>query len=535
MRAECTCPIPCSFLIFDPALSFATTSAFATDRLLAAASRTNDLETKYLLATETTQRMEEIKFQRFVRMEKEAQRRLQHLSALMLHEVRDSILLTESVIRRVSNGMRAVWESKDYLYRWQAFHVQKNFIRPRDAMNERTFGYLVLGFQQFANLTESQIWTLADANITSADVRKTLYTLIMTALTAKMDLCDRAFANYTQLHLAYYNGTPVFRYKFETEPRNDNVYISPRPLLRNSLFHSAYVTKYSSRVGVDILKYKAAVSRFAELAAGAYENGTLEKDDMYNADVRFLWRGRRYLHSKSIFDYESVEFPLRVLQDRMTSFERLWRNFEAISQESLGSIESLKVSLENLEGSILERLNHSMQMAREYVASGNVTKLEIAKELTSQNIYVGISDLKVFFQSLRSRGQNIYDNWDKMAEATNKIWHVVIEDIDMIDYYLYKNLTHFLRNVSEVALETRAEYENFRQQYDFRFLVGSSDSLFLKSLADIMSDMESYLKASIIETDFIRRVTLLCLFLPACLPVCPPNCLFTCLHACMPS
>ena len=145
-----------------------------------------------------------------------------------------------------------------------------------------------------------------------------------------------------------------------------------------------------------------------------------------------------------------------------------------------------------------------MQMAREYVTGGNVTKLEIARELTSENIYVGISDLKVFFQSLRSRGQNIYDNWDKMAAAANKMWQVIIEDDDMIDYYFYKNLTQFLRNRSAVAMETKEEYEGYRQQYDFRFLVGSWDSLFMKSLADLMSDMESYLKASVIETGFIR-------------------------------
>lgn len=504
IRKECTCPIPCSFLIFDPALSFATTSAFATDRLLAAASRTSDLETKYLRAMETTQRMDRIKFRRFVELEEAAQGRLRHLSTLMLHTVRDCILLTETTVRRVRHRVREAWQRKDYLYRWQAFHVLKNFLRPRDAMNERTFGDLVRGFQEFANRTESHIRTLADADVASPSVRKTLYTLVTVSLNAKMDLCDRAFANYTQLYSAYYNGTPIFRYKFLNETRNDNVYLTPKLLLRNSLVHSSYATKYSRRVGEDIMTYKDAVSSFASLAASAYKNGSLEADDMHRADVRFLWSGRRFLHSKSVFDHETIDFPMRVLQDRMASFERLWRNYETVTEESLGIIESLKVSLHNLESSILKRLNYSMQMAREYVTGGNVTKLKIASELTSQNIYVGISDLKVFFQSLRSRGQNIYDNWDKMAAAANKMWQVIIEDDDMIDYYFYKNLTQFLRNISAVAMETKEEYEGYRQQYDFRFLVGSWDSLFMKSLADLMSDMESYLKASVIETDFIR-------------------------------
>ena len=109
---------------------------------------------------ETTQRMDRIKFRRFVELEEAAQGRLRHLSTLMLHTVRDCILLTETTVGRVKRGAREAWQRKDYLYRWQAFHVLKNFLRPRDAMNERTFGDLVRGFQEFANRTESLILSL---------------------------------------------------------------------------------------------------------------------------------------------------------------------------------------------------------------------------------------------------------------------------------------------------------------------------------------------------------------------------------------
>ena len=514
VHEACACPIPCSFLIFDPALSFATTSVFASERLLAATSRTTDLQTKYLVALETTQRMERIKFRRFAGLEREAGRRLHALWAVMRNDVRRAVLLTESVLQRVSAATRAVWSRKQRLYRWQAYHVQKNFVRARDAMEERTFAYLAAGFQEFATRTESRVLALAAANVTSPAVRTAIHALLATTLAAKMDLCDRALANYTQLYAAYYNGTPVFRYKFLSEPRADNVHVTPRPLLRHALFHSDYARKYSARVGEDIQQFKAAVAGFAELAASAYANGTLDADAVHRADVLFLWRGRRYLHSKSTFDYESIEFPLRELQNRMTSFERMWRNYEAIVEESLGNVESLKVSLDSLESSILKSLNFRIQMAREYVARGNVTKLDIAKELTSQNIYIGVSDLKVFFQSLRSRGQSIYDNWDKIAEATNNIWQAVIEDDDMVDYYLYKNLTDFLRNVSAVAMETTAEYADYRQRYDLRFLVGSADSLFLKSLAHLVTHLQLYLHTSRLGPDFIRSVA-------AC-GACPP-------------
>ncbi|XP_076472588.1 uncharacterized protein LOC143301990 [Babylonia areolata] len=505
VRDECSCPIPCSFLIFDPAISFATTSVFATDRLLAAASRTNDLGTRYLDALEITNRMEAIKFNRFVRMDLEARERLSELSDIMLDKVRDVILQTESSLQGISNATLTAWNRKDHLYRWQEYHVRKNFMRVRDAMEERTFNYLTMGFQEYANLTESRIWTLADPNITTPAVRESLYKIVMTTLNAKMDLADRAFLNYTDLYSAYFNGTPVFRYKFLKEPRKDNVYITPKPLLKESLFHSSYATRYSNRVGDDILKFRAAVERFAELAMGAYENGTLDKDDMYYADVEFLWRGRRYLHSKSTFYFESIEYPLRIIQERLATFERMWRTYETAVRESLNNIVSLKSSLFDLENSILKRLHYSMLMARGYVIHGNVTKLEIAKELTSQNIYIGISDLKVFFQSLRLRGQKIFDNWDKIKMATASIWEAVVNDEDMLLYYEYKNMSAFLRNMSDIVQEMDDEFNDYRQRFDFRFLVGSADSLFLKSLQDLMADLENYLKVSNIETDFIRE------------------------------
>ncbi|KAK7480846.1 hypothetical protein BaRGS_00027932, partial [Batillaria attramentaria] len=505
VRDECTCPIPCEFLIFDPALSFATTSVFATDRFLAAASGTGDMEAKYLKALEVTNRMEDLKFQRFLDVEETVRTRLEELSFLMSEEVRERILLARDTVDRAYNRTKTAWEKKDYLYRWQEYHVRKNFMRPRDAMNERTFDFLCMGFQEFANLTETKIWQLVDPEINSSDVRQTLFALLMTSLNARMDLAERAFANFTQLYDAYYNGTPVFRYKFLKEPRAMNIYITPKPLLRNSLEHSAYALRYSVRVGDDILNFKAAIARFAELARGAYENYTLDANDVYLADVNFLWRGRRYLHSKSTFFAESIEYPQRILQERMTKFDQMLRQYDITVQSTIDNINSLKTSLAHLEDSILQRLNHSMQTAGYYIHSGNVTKLQIAKELTSQKIYEGISDLKVFFQSLRSRGQRIFDNWDPIAQTTVDIWNVITDDEDMFEYYNITNMTEFLRDSAELALEIRDEYDSYRKEFDFRNMVGNADSLFLKSLEDLMTEMERYLKSSVIETDFIRE------------------------------
>ena len=61
-----------------------------------------------------------------------------------------------------------------------------------------------------------------------------------------------------------------------------------------------------------------------------------------------------------------------ILQERIESFQRLWRSFHTVLQDSEEDIQSLKSSLDLLEHSILENLRNSMMHAAEYF-SGNMS------------------------------------------------------------------------------------------------------------------------------------------------------------------
>ncbi|KAK3759096.1 hypothetical protein RRG08_040650 [Elysia crispata] len=50
VRDNCKCPVPCDFLIYDPTISFASTSVYATERLLASTASAN-LHQKFMKAS----------------------------------------------------------------------------------------------------------------------------------------------------------------------------------------------------------------------------------------------------------------------------------------------------------------------------------------------------------------------------------------------------------------------------------------------------------------------------------------------------
>ncbi|XP_046543042.1 uncharacterized protein LOC124253335 isoform X1 [Haliotis rubra] len=503
VRKECGCPIPCFFLIFDPTISFATTSMYATDKLLS--SGVENLTTRFMEARETTSRMDRSQFDTFKSMESNAQERLNILKKVMFDEVETNIIEQEQILSSILNDTLASWKTKMHLYRWQEYIVQKNFMRVRQAMEERTFNYLAMGFQEFSYQIESKIKQLANTSISSPDVRQTLHLLTLNELGGRIDLADRAYDNYTQLYGAYYNASPVFRYKYLHEDRNDNIYIGPHVLLRQSLLYSAYAVKYSGRVGKDILRFKRALQDYVDMADKAYYTQTLNTTELHLVNIKFLQRGRTYFFSKATFYFESIDYPLRILRERIAAFEAYHRSFNTHVKEMMDNAASLRFSLNSLKSSIIDNLDGGLGLANNYFKYGNISKLEVARVLTAPNIYEGISSMKIFFQEVRSRGQNVYDGWLDLIQSTTAIWSAILNDEDMLKYYEFKNMTRFLQNISDVAKEIETAYMEYRSSFDFRFLVGTADSTFLKSLEDLMELMTSYLLTSKVDTTFIQE------------------------------
>ncbi|RUS76719.1 hypothetical protein EGW08_015522 [Elysia chlorotica] len=406
VRDNCDCPVPCNFLIYDPTISFASTSVYATDQLLASTT-TRDIKRRFLYARETTERMNHLKFNHFLKLEKDMRNSFERLKQVMTHDVKERIEAQRKSLEAIFENLKEIKDRKRHLLEWQAYHVNKNFMRARNAMEERTMLYLMMGFQEYSYQVEARIYQMATngTNGLDQDVRTSIYYDLMNLINGRVDLADRAFANYTQLYGAYYNGSAIFRYKFKKELRADNHYITPRPLLRDCLFRTAYTRKYSSRVGKDILEIKKFLLQYSSLANTNFVNGTVDRDMVHltnvnrgrqfyqrlgkpvinyhtnyqsiiehppthpinqstskpsRTNVLFLNRGWRFCPdlekpSRSEFYEESVEYPLRVLEGRLAELDRRWRLFQEECDRMLTTASHTLDELSHLEQTILSR------------------------------------------------------------------------------------------------------------------------------------------------------------------------------------
>ncbi|XP_005111008.2 uncharacterized protein LOC101857070 [Aplysia californica] len=507
VREGVVCPVPCDFLIYDPTMSFGSTSVYARDRLLADTSMAS-LKGSLLKAREVTSRMDNLKFQHFLALEIAVRTKFRKLQEVLTGDVTSRIQAQRDNLYEIRERMSQVWERKKYLLEWQKYHVEKNFMRARNAMEERTMFYLMLGFQEFSFQIETRIRQMAEPpdNFTmSQDVRSSLYLDTMNTLMGRIDLAERAHANYTQLYQAYHNGTPIFRYKFQEEKRADNLLMTPKPLLRQSLFRTSYTRKYSSRVGKDILEIKKYLEFYSGLANTSFANWTVDEDDMYLANILFLNRGRRFYQSRSVFYVESVEYPQRVMVQKIEDLDRAWRGLGDDLRQLTSGVDTLLTSLAVLEQSIMARLQSLIEVAQVYIDQGSVTKMQVAKDLTSDDVYEGIHDMKNFFFALRSRGQEVYDGWTRLVLSTNQVWKAVLNDENLEEYCEAKNVVDFLRNYTVVAEETENNFTASRDAFDFRYSLGNLDSEFLQSLNLLMDDMRSYIQEAKLDSSFIRE------------------------------
>lgn len=469
-------------------------------------SVTEVLSSALLYATEVTSRMENVTFERTKYLASNFGNTLADVERLLLNNLTNILSNLITMADYNFKKTQTMYNMKEFLYRYQTYIVTKNFVRARDAMEERTIHIVALAYAEFILTIESRIRMLANENFTDTSARLMMQETTTLMLENRKEIVERAYANYTTLINAYDTGSPIFNYSFEGLARRFNGPATPVHLIMEARVHNTYARKYGERFGQYLNKTAERLDWLHELSNIAYLNSSLDEERMFYCREQFRFYMRNWVFARSVFYFDTIEWPIGILKNNLQKLKSIWQEYSTMMENIQQSLQSLVKDVNKMDALFLHPLNEVHRDITQYIQSGNVTKMTIAELLTSQVIQDGITDFKTFFQNVRVREANLIDWINRLEEDVLAMWKIVVEDEDSVSYYQYIHENQYLRNFSEVAVEIRSNFSEIIKLCYMSQVVGNKDSLFLDALEQFITNARSYKESIKIDSEFIKYV-----------------------------
>ena len=217
-RETCDCPVACDYTVYDPVLSYGTTSEYAYKRLMDNMNLTS-LNSRLEQARETTHRMDERKLRSFEEKLQKMEQTFNDVEQLMVKTIQKRIFGQIENVTWHYKSVLKVTQKRIFFLRYQIYNVQKNFMRGRDAMEERTLSHLCNSFHEFVFAFETNLRNMLAENDTT--IMKVFYISTLNMVDVRTENGKRALANFTVLH------TTLERQYLDINSRNSRENITP--------------------------------------------------------------------------------------------------------------------------------------------------------------------------------------------------------------------------------------------------------------------------------------------------------------------
>ncbi|XP_061183628.1 uncharacterized protein LOC133191897 [Saccostrea echinata] len=498
----CDCPVPCKFRLYETDISYASTSAYSLNKFLNEDDKKN-LSRKVLEGAEVTSRYEETQFSK-----------VQYLYSQMINDieiVRKRVLVNlKEIVNEALIGVNERYQEikdhyiwKEYLYRYQAYILQKNFMRPRDAYEERTFHIVALGYAEYIMTIESRIRELANKNFTDGPTRQLWYEDTSDLLKNRERIIEIALINFTSLVEAYDTGIQIFNYKFFSTPRSHNIPAAPKLLIKESRVHNSYARKYGKRFGTYLQRTITILKFCQKLLDDAYFHTTLDEGNMTECRETFRYLMRNWVFARSVFYFDTINWPLKQIEDRQQRFDTQWNELKTMFANLNQSLTSLKTDIQLFEKNTFENIEVTRDSVEAYL-NDTLTKLHISEIFTSVTFQQLLTKFDIFFQQIRSREKSLYDWLSQMQNDAYGIFKVIVLDEDSWEYYNFTGRTDYLGNISDIEGNLIENYTSVAESMQFSVCVNGSDSVLLSTLQDFVDEMTSYKDSLKIDSSFIK-------------------------------
>ncbi|CAC5415202.1 unnamed protein product [Mytilus coruscus] len=501
---DCNCPVPCKSHAYHSDISYASTSKFARKKFLSKKT-TKGLINKLKSANEVTSRMDGDTFQEFKNLYTNFRTKLSVFEIKLLDDLTKLLSVLKVRFSANFNHLRSVCAWKKWFYGYQEYIVLKNFIRARDAFEERNFHIISLAYNEYVLMIENNLRSLNSTVFLDAATRDFLYQQTVDILLNRQEIVRRSLIDFAKLITAYREGVGIFNYTYDYAPKSHNDYAVPVYLLNESLSHNGYAVKFTNMFSSSFKRTYNILTYMKELVDKAYVSRNLTKEEIIHGsdDFRFIMRNLSF--SKAVTYYEVIERPYRILQNSHSEFAKICFSAETAMRSVEEAVDSLTETIISFNNTFFGPLHTISSVIDRYFSNLEGEKLVIGTQFLSGQMTNCKSDLRNLLQLILKDDSDLSSGLDKVFSSHLEIYKTIVNDRDSFIYYNFSKHYDYLKTFEDLKEVIDSNYTEFNAMLTLYETVGDDGTAFLQSFTNLKEHFSAYDGMMDINNEFIKK------------------------------
>ncbi len=412
----CECPVPCKRIMYETMASYAETSKFDTDKILAS-ENTGHLEERFKTARETTQRVDLIIVEKDFMMVND----LAETAKYIKDTFKDILMQLNKVSSALAKAQIDIDERANFHERY-GLNIVKRAVTYGFATEfetqEANFDSLVSGNKDFIRMYNTTILKLLETSLDKQVFIEVLEWQLQQQLNNRKELLAASIEGFTKIHHGLQSGTPLLNFDISFHHSYDQYYI-PTGLLhirakyQNTLF--TFVQSNLHRIEEDI---QTLDTNAKDVIARKGFNETKFETIVQNMDVLIS----NFDHGQRLFKREIIVKIQSAIEHKIGNFNKACG---LLHKESTDFSVTLKQSSTLIENAITNwvTLESFIISSERYLYEVGRNKTELAELAVSEIIQDSLQRLSTFFIDIRSRARNLQHDWRKFTDSYSVVWN----------------------------------------------------------------------------------------------------------------
>ena len=434
VKDTCGCPIPCERLVYEPVISYASSSNFDIDALLRQSS-TEDLQAKYVRAREINQKVDQSTVMEDTKqITKFIQNVIKMASAMdkitdVLQSTEDSIEASfHSLVQRINIHMTKALEQIEYI-------IDHSFVSGWEEFKQKTFHMIVHDYEGLAMSLKRGIKeaekTFSPEN---EEIRQLVYLPIETKLRRRRQLVDETVEFLKIVNRSYEFVIPI---KPLPGRRYDEAYLSEELMLYNEVNLVEYVyntAQYEVRTHQMRMLIKTVEMMYSGLDELLQVGDNYVLTGEFDAGL-FKYGYKNFTNGANNFNYRLFMFENRVIlvhkllmESKITELKLHNRTLGEAFMSVKRMTDDIKFSILSSKDEYWKEILHIKDLSEKYLNNPNAYKTPLAKMVTSKQVDVSVQTIHSFFSNILLKIEDLQKEITSLHQAYEVVWKTIISE-----------------------------------------------------------------------------------------------------------